>query len=174
MGNTSFPKGLATLTWLVKVRRGNPTVLDWGRPKNGQLWTKNGRLVQSIPKGTKTVYLSDFWPFGTLLGPSWRGWLSKLKICKEANHTLLLKRLQNNFFGSRPLQLANISQILSFIRTTEQNKTISDGGITVYFWIVKVQTSNRSSNSWGSLNSWGSSNNWDPQIVGDHIVPLDH
>ena len=57
---------------------------------------------------------------------------------------------------------------------TEQNKTISDGGITVYFWIVKVQTSNRSSNSWGSLNSWGSSNNWDPQIVGDHLVPLDH
>ena len=60
------------------------------------------------------------------------GWLSKLKTCKEANQTLLLKRLQNNFFGSRPLQLANISQILSFIRTTEQNKTISDGGITVW------------------------------------------
>ena len=109
MGNTSFPKGLATLTWLVKVRRGNPTVIDWGWPKNGQLWTKNGRLVQSIPKGTKTVYLSDFWPFGTLLGPSWRGWLSKLKICKEANHTLLLKRHQNNFFGCRLLHGANIS-----------------------------------------------------------------
>ena len=41
------------------------------------------------------------------------------------------------------------------------NKTISDGGITVDFWIIKVHTSNWSSNS------------WDHRIVGDHWVPLD-
>ena len=40
------------------------------------------------------------------------------------------------------------------------NKTISDGGITIDLWIIKVYTSNWSSNSWGSWNSWGSSNSW--------------
>jgi len=45
------------------------------------------------------------------------------------------------------------------------NKTISDGGITVDFWIIKVHTS---SNSLRSSNSWGSSNSWDHRIVGDH------
>ena len=55
------------------------------------------------------------------------------------------------------------------------NKTISDGGITVDFSIIKVQTSNRSSNSWGSSNTWRSSNSscWDHRIVGDHRIPLD-
>ena len=47
------------------------------------------------------------------------------------------------------------------------NKTISDGGLTVDFWIIKVHTS-----IWSS-NSWGSSNSWDHRIVGDHRVPLD-
>ena len=55
------------------------------------------------------------------------------------------------------------------------NKTISDGGITVDFSIIKVHTSNWSSNSWGSSNTWGSSNSscWDHRIVGDHQIPLD-
>ena len=35
----------------------------------------------------------------------------------------------------------------------KDNKTINDGGITVEFWIIKVHTSNLSSNSWGSSNS---------------------
>ena len=60
------------------------------------------------------------------------------------------------------------------------NKTISDGGITVHFSIIKVHTSNWSSNNWGSSNSWGSSNTWglsnsscwDHQKVGDHRIPL--
>ena len=39
---------------------------------------------------------------------------------------------------------------------TNVNKTISDGGITVNFWIIKVHTSNWSSNSWRSSNSLGS------------------
>ena len=33
--------------------------------------------------------------------------------CTEANQTLLFKRIQYNFFVSRPLQGANISQIFS-------------------------------------------------------------
>ena len=55
------------------------------------------------------------------------------------------------------------------------NKTISDGGITVDFSIIKVHTSYWSSNSWGSSNTWGSSNSscWDHRIVGDHRIPLD-
>ena len=58
---------------------------------------------------------------------------------------------------------------------TERNKTISDGGITVDFSIIKVHTFNWSSNSWGSSNTWGSSNSscWDHRIVGDHRIPLD-
>ena len=63
----------------------------------------------------------------------------------------------------------------------EINKTISDGGIAVDFSIIKVHTSNQSSNSWGSSNTWGSSKTWgssnsscwDHRIVGDHQTPLD-
>ena len=55
------------------------------------------------------------------------------------------------------------------------NKTISDGGITVDFSIIKVHTINWSSNSWGSSNTWESSNSscWGHRIVGDHRIPLD-
>ena len=42
-----------------------------------------------------------------------------MKFCTKANQTLLLKRLQNNFFDSCPLHGANISQIFSFTHTTE-------------------------------------------------------
>ena len=49
-----------------------------------------------------------------------------------------------------------------------KNKAISDGGITVDIWIIKVHTSNRSSNSWGSSNSW------DHQIAWGNRIPLDH
>ena len=51
------------------------------------------------------------------------------------------------------------------------NKTIRDGGITVDFWIVKVHTSNWSSNSWGSSNNGGSSYSWDRRIPLDHLSP---
>ena len=35
-----------------------------------------------------------------------------------------------------------------------QHKTIGDEGITVDFWLIKVHTSNWSSNNWGSSNGW--------------------
>ena len=57
-------------------------------------------------------YFSKMWHL-------WKRWLWKLKFCTEVNQTLLFRRLQNNFFHSRPLQGANISQISSFTRTTE-------------------------------------------------------
>ena len=50
--------------------------------------------------------------------------------------------------------------VLSVSLVYYQNKTISDEGITVDFWIIKAHTSNSSSNSWGSSNSWQSSNSW--------------
>ena len=83
--------------------------------------------------------------------------------------------MSSDFFRSFSLHCKS-----SEIFLTTNNKTISDGGITVDFWFTKVHTSNwspnswRSSNSWGSLNSWRSSNSWDHRIVGDHRVPLDH
>merc|ERR1711983_586590 len=52
------------------------TVHDWGWPKNGPFWTKNGqtwqacqrsKVVQKGPKGTKMVNLSVF----DHLGPFW-------------------------------------------------------------------------------------------------------
>ena len=52
------------------------TVHDWGWPKNGPFWTKNGqtwqacqrsKVVQKGPKGTKMVNLSIF----DHLGPFW-------------------------------------------------------------------------------------------------------
>ena len=79
---------------------------------------------------------------------------------------------------------ANLGYLVRYFGSLEfswqtKNKTIRDEGITVDFWIIKVHTSNLSSNNWGSSNgwgssdSWGSSNSWDHQIVGDHRVPLD-
>ena len=56
---------------------------------------------------------------GTYGRKTWRAWLTKLKFCTGANQTLLFKRLQNNFFNSRPLHSANISQIFPFTKTTE-------------------------------------------------------
>ena len=55
------------------------TVHDWGWPKNGPFWTKNGqtwqacqrsKVVQKGPKGTKMVNLSLFDHLGPRLGPS--------------------------------------------------------------------------------------------------------
>ena len=60
------------------------TVHDWGWPKNGPFWTKNGqtwqacqrsKVVQKGPKGTKMVNLSvfdhlgPFWAHRDLFGP---------------------------------------------------------------------------------------------------------
>ena len=54
------------------------TVHDWGWPKNGPFWTKNGqtwqacqrsKVVQRGPKGTKMVNLSLFDHLGPRLGP---------------------------------------------------------------------------------------------------------
>ena len=54
------------------------TVHDWGWPKNGPFWTKNGqtwqacqrsKVVQRGPKGTKMVNLILFDHLGLLLGP---------------------------------------------------------------------------------------------------------
>ena len=75
-----------------------------------------------------------------------------------------------------PIKGINKTQGKSLNNTkSQENKTISDGGITVDFSIIKVHTSNWSSNSWGSSNTWRSSNSswWDHRIVGDHRIPLD-
>ena len=59
------------------------TINDWGWPKNGSFWTKNGqpwqacqlvKVVQKGPKGTKMVNLSVFDHLGPLLGPSGTFW----------------------------------------------------------------------------------------------------
>ena len=59
------------------------TVHDWGWPKNGPFWTKNGQTwqacqrskgVQKGPKGTKMVNISLFDHLGPRLGPSGPFW----------------------------------------------------------------------------------------------------
>ena len=67
---------------------------------------------------------------GKYLSKKWYLWtknmkgvtVKKLKTCTGGNQTLLLKTLQNNFFDSRLLRGANISQIFSFTKTTEPHK----------------------------------------------------
>ena len=69
------------------------------------------------------TFLSNFCQkCGSYRRKTWRALLTKLKFCTEANQTLLFNRLQNNFFVSRPLQGANISQIFSFTETTEPHE----------------------------------------------------
>ena len=91
---------------------------------------------------------------------------------------LIVNRLLRTTFNLFVLDI-NTQEFVVFIDAfathSYQNKTISDGGITVDFSIIKVHTSNWSSNSWGSSNTWGSSNSscWDHRIVGDHRIPLD-
>ena len=59
------------------------TLHDWGWPKNGPFWTKNGqtwqacqrsKVVQKGPKENKMVNLSLFEHLGSLLGPSGTFW----------------------------------------------------------------------------------------------------
>ena len=73
---------------------------------------------------------------GTYGRKTWLGWLLKLKICTEANQTLLFKMLQNNFFGSCPLHDFTISQMFSFNRTTEPH----------YIQLVKIFKTHPSTN----------------------------
>ena len=75
--------------------------------------------VKNCPKIQGKIFLSNICPkCGPYSRKTWRAWLIKLKFCTETNQTLLLKRLQNNFFDSCPLHGANISQIFSFTHTT--------------------------------------------------------
>ena len=69
------------------------------------------RTSENCPKINKNVVPMDERHEG--------GYWKKLKFCTEANQTLLFKRLQNNFFNSRPLHGANISQIFPFTKTKE-------------------------------------------------------
>ena len=76
--------------------------------------------VKNCPKIQGKIFPSNICQkCGTYRRKTWRAWLSKLKFCTEANQTLLFKRLQNNFFNSRPLHGANISQIFPFTKTKE-------------------------------------------------------
>ena len=81
------------------------TVHDWGWPKNGPFWTKNGqtwqacqrsKVVQRGPKGTKMVNLSLFDHLGPRLGPSGPFWtisdkmiflpqIDKIGFCRGAS-----------------------------------------------------------------------------------------
>ena len=75
--------------------------------------------------------------------------------------------------GNQQNSIQNACNLNNFLHI--EYKTISDGGITVDFWFIKVHTSNWSSDSWGSSNTLGSSNSscWDHQRVGDYRIPLD-
>ena len=72
--------------------------------------------------------------------------------------TMACLHLQKQFATCQQLLVEDPFGCSFWLRdAVRKNKTISDGGITVDFWIIKVHTSNWSSNSWRSSNSWGSS-----------------
>ena len=93
------------------------------------------------------------------------------KIHKEPGR--LSKGAQNDFKAPFAIEWkpdSNKNQMKwTKLNCSQINKTIIDGRITVDFSIIKVHTSNWSSNSWGSSNS----SCWDHRIVGDHRIPLD-
>ena len=69
------------------------------------------------------TFLSNFCQkCGSYRRKTWRALLTKVKFCTKGNQTLLFNRFQNNFFVSRPLQGANISQIFSFTETTKPHE----------------------------------------------------
>ena len=75
---------------------------------------------EKLPKYSGKIFPSIVYKkCGTYHQKKWSTWMIKLKFCTEANQTLLFKRLQNNFFNSRPLHGANISQIFPFTKTKE-------------------------------------------------------
>ena len=87
------------------------------------------------------TFLSNFCQkCGSYRRKTWRAWLAKLKFCPEVNQTLLFKRLQNNFFNSRPLPGANISQIFPFTKTREQTdiQVVPNIWNTSFHQLVKI------------------------------------
>ena len=66
------------------------TVHDWGWPKNGPFWTKNGQTWQACQRSKRDQNGQPmcFWPFRTLFGPLWtlldhfrrKWWWSFMKI----------------------------------------------------------------------------------------------
>ena len=100
------------------------TVHDWGWPKNGPFWTKNGqtwqacqrsKVVQRGPKGTKMVNLSLFDHLGPRLGPSGPFWTISdkndffapngqnrvLQRCFGAKYQFLFEMVQKGPVGSK-------------------------------------------------------------------------
>ena len=55
---------------------------------------------------------------------TWAWWLWKMKLCTEANQTLIFKRFQKNFVHRRPIYGANISQIFPFPESQENLEVI--------------------------------------------------
>ena len=72
------------------------TVHDWGWPKKGPFWTKNGqawqacqrtKVVQKVPKWPTQVFLTIWNPFAKSLGPIWNlldHFKQKFIFCSEA------------------------------------------------------------------------------------------
>ena len=123
----------------------------------------------------KDDFLNQFWklwgqifpfgylPFSAATSSSWVTLLNRLKGWNALNN-------QNTQLNIVTIQGFRMPKILPVSKKKQDYQWWS---ITVDFWIIKVHTSNWSSNSWGSSHSWGSTNSWDHRIVGDHLVPLD-
>ena len=109
------------------------TVHDWGWPKNGPFWTKNGqtwqacqpsKVVQRGPKGTKMVNLSLFDHLGPRLGPSGPFWTISdkndffapngqnrvLQRCFRAKYQFLFEMVQKGPDG--PKRVPNVQKDL--------------------------------------------------------------
>ena len=111
------------------------TVHDWGWPKNGPFWTKNGqtwqacqrsKVVQRGPKGTKMVNLSLFDHLGPRLGPSGPFWTISdkndffapngqnrvLQRCFGAKYQFLFEMVQKGPNG--PKRVPNVRAVIYY------------------------------------------------------------
>ena len=63
-------------------------------------------IDEKLPKDSGKIFVLKICQKCSTSGQkTWRGWLWKLKICTEANQTLLFKRLKNNFFTVAPFRV---------------------------------------------------------------------
>ena len=119
-----------------------------------------------IKGGVKKTCFFYFWSKGGGARPIKNPYQKILRFCFTKNWVFLLPFL--TFFDQK-MFFFTIFFIKGGGGLAQSNKTIGDEGITVDFSIIKVHTSNWSSNSWGSSNS----SFWDNRVVGDHRIPLD-
>ena len=133
----------ASIFWLLlRVHFIGSECFNWNREldnvENRFLHDTLPQTVHNLPRLVLTGTLGHGhagWDSQTLLY-----WLDSHLVCNSNSHRFVFYKLSNYFLTNSVKYITPSKKI---------NNTIGDGGITVDFWIIKVHTSNWSSNSWG-------------------------